>query len=246
MVVLLNNTGGAPLNEITRAIRGIMHNQEYDMPKKSVADALLAKIEAKGIDAGVTFYNSIKDSEDYNLSEGEMNKIGYQLMGSGQVEEASRVFQLNVEAFPTSSNTYDSLGESYMELGKKELAIKNYRKSVELNPNNQGGIEYLKKLGDDVSDLEKEVEVSDAILETYIGKYELQPGFIIAITKEGNQLKAQATGQPIADIYPKSENEFYLKVVDAQLVFNKNDAGDVESVTLFQGGVEMLGKRLDE
>ena len=245
MIVLLNNTGGAPLNEMTRAIRGIMHNTAYDMPKKSVADAIWTVIEDKGIDAGIAHFNSIKDAEGYDLSEREMNIIGYQLMASDKFEAASRVFQLNVDAFPTSSNTYDSLGESFMKLGKKDLAIRNYRKSVELNPNNQGGIDALKKLGDDVSDLVKEVKVHEAILETYIGKYELAPGFILEVTREGNQLKTQATGQSIVDIFPKSENEFYLKVVNAQLVFNKNDAGDIDSVTLFQGGREMKGKRID-
>ena len=88
--------------------------------------------------------------------------------------------------------------------------------------------------------------MSNAILERYIGKYELMPGFILTVTKEGNQLKTQATGQPVFDVFPTSENEFYLKVVNAQLVFNKNDAGDVDSVTLFQGGREITGKQLKE
>lgn len=245
LVVLLNNTGGAPLNEITRAIRGIMHGKEYDMPKKSVADVVLAVIEDKGIDVGIVQYNSIKDSKNYSLSESEMNAIGYQLMGSHKVEEANKVFQLITEEFPTSSNAYDSFGESLAKLGENDLAIKNYRKSVALNPNNQNGIDSLKKLGDDSSDLAKEVKVSNAVLETYIGKYELQPGFIITVTKEGNQLKTQATGQPVFDIFPKSENEFYLKVVDAQLAFNKNDAGAIDSVTLFQGGREIKCIRID-
>jgi CubicO group peptidase (beta-lactamase class C family) len=245
LVVLLNNTGRAPLNDMTKAILGIMHGKEYDMPKKSVADAVLAVIEAKGIDAGLSHYNSIKESENYSLSENEMNTIGYQLMESDKVEEANKVFQLIIKEFPTSSNAYDSFGESLMKLGKNDLAIKNYRKSVALNPNNQNGIDSLKNLGEDVSDLVKEVKVSNAVLETYIGKYELQPGFILSVTREGNQLKTQATGQPVSDIFPKSENEFYLKVVDAQLAFNKNDAGDIDSVTLFQGGREMIGKRID-
>jgi hypothetical protein len=63
---------------------------------------------------------------------------------------------------------------------------KNYRKWVALNPNNQNAIDFLKQLGDDVSDLEKEVKVSDAILESYIGIYEIQPGFTLTVTKEGN------------------------------------------------------------
>ena len=245
LIVLLNNTGGAPLNDMTTAIHGILHGKEYDMPKKSVADVVLTVIEDKGIDAGISHYNSIKDSESHNLSEREMNAIGYELMGTEKVEEANKVFELITKEFPTSSNAYDSYAESLMKLGKNDLSIKNYRKSVALNPNNQNGIDSLKKLGDDVSDLVKEVEVSNAVLETYIGKYELQPGFILSVTLEGNQLKTQATGQPVVDIFPKSENEFYLKVVDAQLAFNKNDAGDIESVTLFQGGREMIGKRIE-
>jgi CubicO group peptidase (beta-lactamase class C family) len=245
LVVLLNNTGGAPLNDMTKAIRGIIHGKEYDMPKKSVADVVLAVIEDKGIDAGIVQYNSIKDSETYSLIESEMNAIGYQLMGSDKVEEANRVFQLITKEFPVSSNAYDSFGESLMKLGENELAIKNYRKSLALNPNNQNGIDSLKKLGDDVSDLIKEVKVSNAVLETYIGKYELQPGFILIVTREGTQLKTQATGQPVFDIFPKSENEFYLKVLDAQLAFNKNDAGVIDSVTLFQAGREIKGRRID-
>lgn len=245
LVVLLNNTGGAPLDDITKAIRGIMHGKEYDMPKESVANVVFAVIEEKGIDAGIVHYNRIKNSENYSLSESEMNAIGYQLMGVDKVEEANKVFELITKEFPTSFNAFDSFGESLMKLGKKDLAIENYRKSVTLNPNNQSGIDALKQLGDDVSDLVKEVKVSIAILETYIGAYELQPGFILTVTREENQLKAQATGQPVFDLFPKSENEFYLKVVDAQLAFNKNDAGAIESVTLFQGGREMKGKRIE-
>jgi len=74
----------------------------------------------------------------------------------------------------------------------------------------------------------------------------LKPGFILTVTKEGNQLKTQATGQPEFPIFPKSDNVFYLKVVAAQLHFNKNEHGVVESVTLHQGGQEIVGKKLAE
>ncbi|WP_298238044.1 serine hydrolase [uncultured Algibacter sp.] len=246
LVVLLNNTGGAPLNQITQSIRGILHNKAYDFPKKSVANEFLDVIKDKGINAGIAYYNTIKNSDGYDLNEGEMNAMGYELMGMDKTFEASQVFKLIIDAFPKSSNAYDSYGEALMNLGKNDEAITNYRKSVELNPNNQNGIDYLKKLGDDVSDLVKEVVVADNILETYTGKYQLMPGFILTVTKEGNQLKTQATGQPVFDIFPKSENEFFLKVVQAQLTFNKNDSGVVDSVTLFQGGREIKGKRLIE
>ncbi len=246
LIVLLNNTGGAPLNQITNAIQGIIYGKDYDLPKKSVAKDLLDVIEKEGIDTGMAHYNTIKDSEAYDLNEREMNGIGYELMSSGKVEAAAKVFKLNIDAFPKSSNVYDSYAEALMNLGKDEQAIENYKKSVELNPNNQSAIGYLKKLGADVSDLVKEVIVSEDILETYLGKYELMPAFIVTITREGSQLKAQATGQPIFDVFPKSDHVFYFKVVEAQLTFNKNDEGKITSVTLLQGGQEITGKRLEE
>ena len=131
-----------------------------------------------------------------------------------------------------------------MEQGKNELAIANYKKSIELNPGNQNGIDMLKKLGVETEGIVKDVTVPDAVLETYVGNYELKPGFVLTVTKEGNQLKAQATGQPDFEIFPKTETEFYVKVVAAQITFNKNSAGVVESLTLFQGGQEIVGKKI--
>ena len=246
LVVLLNNTGGAPLNQMTSAIRGIMNGKPYDLPKKSLAYDLLGVIQAKGIKEGIIYFNANKDSDVFDLNENEMNQIGYKLMGDGSVEEAAQVFKLNVEAFPKSFNVYDSYAEALMKLGKNEEAIKNYKISVEMNPANQNGIDMLKKLGVDTSSLVREVIVPNDILETYTGKYELKPGFILIISKEGNQMKAQATGQPMVDIFPKSNEVFYLKAVTAQITFNKGENGKIESLTLLQGGQEMTGKKLPE
>jgi tetratricopeptide (TPR) repeat protein len=60
--------------------------------------------------------------------------------------EAIEIFKLSVEAYPQSYNAYDSLGEAYMDNGDKELAIKNYQKSLELNPGNANGVKKLKEL----------------------------------------------------------------------------------------------------
>jgi len=244
LIVLLNNTGGAPLNEMAKAIRGILYNKAYSFPKQSVATALYKEIEANGIESGITFFNTIKTSSDYTLREREMNAIGYKLLQTEKVDEAVSVFKLIVDAFPTSSNAYDSYAEALMTQGNNEQAIVNYQKSVEINPNNQNGITNLKKLGADVSNLVKEVVVADEILQSYVGKYQLMPDFIIEVFKEGNQLKTQATGQPVFLIFPKSDNVFYLKVVEAQLTFNTNAVGEVESVTLLQGGREITGNKI--
>jgi tetratricopeptide (TPR) repeat protein len=63
-----------------------------------------------------------------------------------KVREAIEIFKLNVEAYPESANVYDSLGEAYIVNGDKQLAIRNYQRAVELNPQNTNAIEMLKKL----------------------------------------------------------------------------------------------------
>ncbi len=244
-VILLNNTGGAPLNDITEAILGIEYGKPYDLPKQSLANAVLDEITTKNLKAGVVFYEKNKSSKKYSFKENEFNSVGYELLRSGKLAEAEAVLKWNIESFPKSSNVYDSYGEVLMKQGKNELAIENYKKSLELDPSNQNAIDMLKNLGIKTDGLVKDVSVSNSILESYVGKYELLPGFILTVTKEGNQLSAQATGQSAAGIYPKSDTEFYLKVVKAEIKFNKNKEGKVESLTLFQAGQEMTGKRLE-
>jgi tetratricopeptide (TPR) repeat protein len=81
------------------------------------------------------------------LSENYVNTWGYALLAKGQKREAAGVFRLNAGLYPTSANTYDSLAEAYEATGEQELAIKNYRRSLELNPANDNAAERLKKLG---------------------------------------------------------------------------------------------------
>lgn len=75
-----------------------------------------------------------------------LNTEGYQHLGEGEYEMAIRVFRLNTELFPESSNVWDSIGEAYMEAGQEDLAIHNYEKSLELNPHNENAKQMLRKL----------------------------------------------------------------------------------------------------
>lgn len=87
----------------------------------------------------------------------------------------------------------------------------------------------------------KEVAVPSNVLAKYVGTYELAPTFSIAITLEGNQLMAQATNQPKFPIFPESPSRFFLKVVDAQIEFFTNEAGEVTYLVLHQGGADTKG-----
>src|SRR5690606_329726 len=107
----------AALNEGLRAAE----SAEGTAKDRAVAEALRA-----ALDAGVA-------------DEFVINELGYRYLGAGDTAMAIAVFRFNVEAFPDSFNTYDSLEEAYMEAGQRDLAIANYERSLELNPDNEHG-----------------------------------------------------------------------------------------------------------
>jgi CubicO group peptidase (beta-lactamase class C family) len=151
-IVVFTNSGSghAIIPEIIRealggdqpAIAWIKY-ESYNSP----ARLFFKDILARGVVA-INEYREQKKSKAarFTLDEGQMNRLGYFLLGRKRLPEAIEVFRANVEDYPNSSNTYDSLGEAYLAAGEKELATKNYEKSVELNPKNEGGIQALKKL----------------------------------------------------------------------------------------------------
>ncbi|MEM7086937.1 MAG: serine hydrolase [Bacteroidota bacterium] len=244
VVVLSNSTAG--VNDI--GVHLLQPTAALNNPKPSIGTKLKSVMEVEDVESATKTYWELKKNQpnDYDFGESELNNLGYTFLGKEEIEKALAVFKINVQAYPNSSNVYDSYGEALLKSGDKENAIKNYSKSVELNPGNEGGIKALKELGVSSDKLIKEINIDDSILQSYVGKYELAPGFIITVSKEGSQMKVQATGQGQFDIYPKSENVFYLKVVVAQITFNRNEAGKVESLTLSQGGQETVGSRIDD
>jgi tetratricopeptide (TPR) repeat protein len=83
---------------------------------------------------------------EYYFDEAELNRLGYRFINQNNLDRAILVFQTNVELYPESSNVYDSLGEAYMINGEKGLAIENYQKSLDLDPNNANAVEKLERL----------------------------------------------------------------------------------------------------
>jgi tetratricopeptide (TPR) repeat protein len=107
-------------------------------------EMLLAGRTEEAIEA----YKKIKQEKPNNnaVAEERLNTLGYVLLQQRKIAEAIGLFKANVALYPQSANTYDSLAEAYMVNGNKELAIANYRKSLELNPQNSNAVAMLKKL----------------------------------------------------------------------------------------------------
>ena len=88
------------------------------------------------------------------------------------------------------------------------------------------------------------ITVDPATYDAFVGEYELAPGFVLTITREGDKLMTQATGQGKVEVFPSAPTEFFLKVVDAQISFVKNADGAVTSLVLHQGGRDMPAKKI--
>lgn len=150
-----------------------------------------------------------------------------------QREGSPQIFKIH----PTSPNSF-SFEEGFISYdfsikeGKKVTLFKN-------RINKAKGISVNKK-----APKEKEViTVSSNILKTYEGVFEIQPGLDLTITSKENQLFAQATGQQKFELFAESETKFFLKVVKATVEFHKNEKGEIEALTLNQGGRAMKAKK---
>ncbi len=117
--------------------------------KNSAAKKLDQFIEERGISQAVADYqkSDFTEQNGYYLLEEEFNTLGYQFLGRGQIDKAIAVFKTALGYFPESALMYDNLAEAYLKQKQKELAIENYRKSLELMPYNRNAEEMLKFLG---------------------------------------------------------------------------------------------------
>jgi len=118
-------------------------------PRPSISAALAETIKTGGVDAAVAQYHALRSvgKPVYNFDEDELNTLGYQLIRDKNYPGAIRILSLNAEVYPKSGNTWDSLGEAYMDDGDIADAVANYHKSLAINPGNQNAREMLAKMG---------------------------------------------------------------------------------------------------
>ena len=116
----------------------------WRLQSESAAQALETLIASRGLEEGVAEYRkSISGNERYSVAENELNALGYRYLQSGRTAEAVAVFEVNAEAFPRSWNVWDSLAEAHFNQDDWDKAEEFYKKSVELNPENQNGRSQL-------------------------------------------------------------------------------------------------------
>lgn len=123
--------------------------------EKSLASELLALLSTKGYDSTETHYREIRKQYDgkyvYDFSEAPLNVLGYGLMGANMIDAAIGIFRINTVAYPQSANTWDSLGEGYMNKGEHATAIASYEKALALDPSNTNAQAMIDKMRAEMS-----------------------------------------------------------------------------------------------
>jgi uncharacterized membrane protein len=116
--------------------------------RQSIDQTLSTTIASQGIDAAVRQYHELKTAQPaaYNFDERELSVMGRRLIREHRFDEGMRILQLNAEAFPQSSKVYERLGDAYRDHGDTPLALDNYRRSLQRDPNNRSIAEAMQKL----------------------------------------------------------------------------------------------------
>ncbi len=149
IVILTNLIGAEPqlfVDEVAGYYVPSMHaSTGFGLPP--AIKVLRAELIKRGFDRAQDVAGELKTKDGKSpLQEDDLNNWAYKLVDLGQATNAIEIFKLNVHLYPQSWNTYDSLAEGYEALGDKASAIKNFKKSLELNPKNSNAVEHLKKL----------------------------------------------------------------------------------------------------
>jgi len=150
-VILFDNTFNKSLYANGVNAMAVLNNKPFNFHKISLAQAYGAALAEKGIDAAFCKFQALRaDTAHYYLSEDDMNELGLHLLYEATFnkhnELALEVLKLNTLLFPNSFNTYDSYGEALAAVDKKDEAVFMYKKSLELNPSNEGGKRALDRL----------------------------------------------------------------------------------------------------
>ncbi|MDR6195100.1 serine hydrolase [Siphonobacter sp. SORGH_AS_0500] len=146
IIILSNNLNR--VWDLGHIIHDLMLGKDYKIPKKSIYQAIRKESFIDINKAIGTYYSLKKISEkEYSFDNpSELNKLGYELLRSGKIDSAIKIFSLNVSEFPGSANTYDSRGEAYFNKKEYQLSINDYQKSLELDPTNHNAEEMILKI----------------------------------------------------------------------------------------------------
>ncbi|MFC1725455.1 serine hydrolase [candidate division KSB1 bacterium] len=227
-VVAFSNNEAGPTDRIAKGLTAIVYGEPYDVPVKKIPMAVDAEI----FDDYTGVYEV--DPDDYNIVTREEDKLFIQQSGGARyllmAEAEDRFFYDRNNAW-TVTFVRDEAG--------KVIEQVSHRNGIDLRARRVGEEEAKRILS-----AFDPAEINPAVFKEYEGDYEVAPGFVLTFIRRENRFFTKATGQPEMEIFPRSETEFFLKVVDGSVKFVKDGSGKVTGLVINQGGREIPAKKI--
>lgn len=134
--------------DLGHTIHNLMLGKEYEIPKKSIYQAI-RKESLYDLNKAIKTYYLLKENSKNEYSfenSGELNKLGYELLRLGKTNESITIFKLATNEFPTNANLFDSLGEAYFTDKQYNLALESYKKAISLGGTNGNAEKMIEKI----------------------------------------------------------------------------------------------------
>ncbi len=147
-VMANRNTTGICEELTNRILKRMLLDSAFSVQKRSIGFAIRRIAEKSSYEQLLIFHDSAKTNKKYSFTdeENDLTNAAYEFLSQNKLNTALSIFRLIVKEYPTSANAYDSLGEAYLKIGNKELALQNYQKSVAINPNNDNAKKIINSL----------------------------------------------------------------------------------------------------
>lgn len=150
--VTSNTNQGSLIVAMAKDLMQVLNGKPVTLAKRSLDEFLLPIARNEGEQAAIKAFNDLGDElSEYSADEAYLNALGYKYLRLEKTDLALFIFEKNVERNPDSANPYDSLGETYRDLGRIEDAIKNYERALELDPTSESAknaLSEMSKVGD--------------------------------------------------------------------------------------------------
>jgi len=225
-VIVLGNLNGSAPQEIASKLAAVVHGEKVVMPSEHKEVTVNPKLFNGYIgryELAPDFVLTITREDDHLFAQAT-GQQKFQVFPESDRDYFLRVIDAQI-TFVTDGN--DRASELILHQGGRDQ----HAKRIEGEP--------------PPAKEHREVTVDPKVFVGYIGSYRLAPNFILTITREDDHLFEQATGQPRLQIYPESDHDYFLKVVDAQITFVTESTGRATELILHQGGLDQHARRIE-
>ena len=249
-IVVLDNTSGSGggLGDVLEGITRILYDMPAMPPRASIAERILPVIEAAGVEAGLQRYRERKRThpDEYDFRPQQFFMLGEHFLQKGDTVTAIALLEANVEEHPDGPFPRFALAEVLAGAGDTARAAETLEAALTRRPGMPQLMEALSALGVEVDPVLRMPVVPQPLetLDRYVGSYEVEPGVLLSVRREGPQLLTKRGDEGEFRLLPQSETLFLLHGSKVRFAFDLATSGEAVSVTVVESGQRVTFPRL--